>query len=79
LAQQQEENSLTTVPPPMGNLDGGSDASLSGSSHKMIKIATCNIQSGRNSQLEMALRALRLINVDLCFLTEAKLMDGIST
>jgi hypothetical protein len=58
LAHRQEENPPTTAPPPIGDQDGGPDASLSGSSCKMRKIATYNIQSGRNSRLEMALRAL---------------------
>ena len=42
-----------------------------------ITIATYNIQSGRNSRLEFACRALEKMNVDLCFLMEAKLTDGI--
>ena len=44
-----------------------------------ISIATWNIQSGRNSRLETALRALKKMNVDLAFLTEAKLTAGIYT
>jgi hypothetical protein len=44
-----------------------------------IKIATYNILSGRNGRLEMALRELDRLNVDLCFLTEAKLTGGIYT
>lgn len=41
-----------------------------------IKIATFNIISGRQSRLEMALRAMGKMNVDLGFFTEAKLTDG---
>ena len=44
-----------------------------------IVIGTWNIQSGRNSRLETALRALGAVGVDLAFLTETKLTDGIYT
>jgi len=44
-----------------------------------VNIATFNITSGRNSRLPQALRALEMLQVDLCFLTEAKLTDGIYT
>jgi len=44
-----------------------------------IVIGTWNIQSGRNSRLETALRALGVVGVDLAFLTETKLTDGIYT
>jgi hypothetical protein len=44
-----------------------------------IRIATYNIRSGQNGRLEMALRAMRLMNVDWGFLTEAKLTSGIYT
>jgi len=43
-----------------------------------IKIATYNIFSGRQGRLEMALRELDRLNVDVAFLTEAKL-TGIYT
>jgi exonuclease III len=46
---------------------------------KPICLATWNIQSGCASHLEMACRALQKANVDACFLTEAKLTDGIHT
>ena len=39
----------------------------------------CNIQSGRNTRLETALWALGKMGVDLCFLTETKVTDGIYT
>jgi len=42
-------------------------------------IGTWNIQSGRNCRLETALRALGVVGVDLAFVTETKLMDGIYT
>ena len=44
-----------------------------------IKLATYNIQSGRNGRLETALREMACMNVDIGFLTEAKLTDGIYT
>lgn len=44
-----------------------------------INIATYNIRSGRNGRLEIALRAMEQMNVDLGILTEAKLTDGIYT
>lgn len=44
-----------------------------------IAIATYNIQSGRNSRPETALRAMEQMNVDLGLFTEAKLTDGIHT
>jgi exonuclease III len=42
-----------------------------------FSVATWNIRSGRNGGLESALRALEQANVDLAFLTEAKLTGGI--
>ena len=44
-----------------------------------FSVATWNIRSGRNGGLESALRALEQANVDLAFLTEAKLTGGIHT
>jgi endonuclease/exonuclease/phosphatase family metal-dependent hydrolase len=46
--------------------------------NSLIRIATYNIRSGRNSRLEMALRAMRQMNVDLGVLTKARL-TGIHT
>jgi hypothetical protein len=42
-----------------------------------IRIATYNIRSGRAGRLEMALRAMNQMNVDIGILMEAKLTDGI--
>ena len=47
--------------------------------NKEIVIGTWNIQSGRSTRLETALRALSIVGVDLCFLTETKLTNGIHT
>ena len=44
-----------------------------------LVIGTWNIQSGRNTCLETALRALSIVGVDVCFLTETKLTAGIYT
>ena len=44
-----------------------------------LVIGTWNIQSGRNTCLETALRALSIVGVDLCFLTETKVTNGIYT
>jgi len=44
-----------------------------------IEIGTWNIQSGRNGRLETALRALKMMGLDLALLTEVKLTDGIHT
>ena len=44
-----------------------------------IVIGTWNIQNGRNTRLETALRALSVVGVDICFLQETKLTDGIYT
>jgi len=46
---------------------------------KRIRLATYNIQSGRAGRLEMALRAMEQMNVDIGILTEAKLTDGVHT
>ena len=48
-------------------------------SNKELVIGTWNILSGRNTRLETALRALSKVGVDICFLTETKLTDGIYT
>ena len=40
---------------------------------------TYNIQSGRNGRLEMALRAMQQMNLDIGILTETKLTRGIHT
>lgn len=45
----------------------------------LICIATFNIRSGRAGRLELALRSMEQMNVDLGILTEAKLTDGIYT
>jgi exonuclease III len=45
----------------------------------LIRIATFNIRSGRAGRLEMVLRAMNQMNVDIGILTEAKLTDGIHT
>ena len=47
--------------------------------NKEIVIGTWNIQSGRSTRLETALRALSIVGVELCFLTETKLTNGIHT
>jgi Reverse transcriptase (RNA-dependent DNA polymerase) len=44
-----------------------------------INLATYNIRSGRGGNLEIVLRAMEQMNVDLGILTEAKLTDGIYT
>ena len=44
-----------------------------------IRIASYNIISGRQARLEMALRAMDKMNIDLGFLLEAKVTDGIYT
>ena len=45
-----------------------------------MNIATWNITSGRGARLNGALRALwKMGTVDLCFLTEAKITDGVYT
>jgi len=44
-----------------------------------IRIATYSIRSGRNGWLEIALRAMKQMNIDLGLFTEAKLTDGIHT
>lgn len=45
-----------------------------------IRIGTYNIQSGRDGRLELALRAMQQMNVDLGFLTtETKLPEAICT
>ena len=43
-----------------------------------IVIGIWNIQSGRNYRLESALRALGIVGVDLAFLMETNLTDGIN-
>ena len=45
--------------------------------HHLHYLVKSNIQS--NTRLELALRALDKMSVDLCFLTEAKLTDGVYT
>jgi len=47
--------------------------------HAPIIFATYNIRNGRNSRLEMALRAAREMSLDFGLLTEAKMTDGIYT
>ena len=47
--------------------------------NKELVIGTWNIQSGRRTRLEIALQALSIVEVDLCFLTETKLTNGIYT
>ena len=47
--------------------------------NKELVIGTWNIQSGRSTRLETTLWALGKVGVDLCFLTETKLMGGIYT
>ena len=44
-----------------------------------LVIGTWNTQSGRNTRLETALWVLGKVGVDLCFLTETKVTDGIYT
>ena len=44
-----------------------------------IKLATYNIQSGRSGRLEIALREMEKMNIDIGILTETKLTDGIYT
>ena len=45
--------------------------------NKEIVVGTWNIESGRNTRLETTLRVLSIVKVDLCFLTETKLTNGI--
>ena len=44
-----------------------------------INLATYNIRSGRGGNLEIVLRAMEQMNVDIGILTEAKLTGGIYT
>ena len=44
-----------------------------------MKVISWNIISGRRARLEMALRAMMEMNVDLGFLFEAKLTDNVYT
>jgi hypothetical protein len=44
-----------------------------------VALASFNIQSGRNGGLEGALRAMDRLEVDIGFLVETKLTDGIYT
>ena len=46
---------------------------------KDLVIGTWNIQSGRSTRLDTALRALSIVGVDLLFLTETKLTNGVYT
>ena len=46
---------------------------------KELVIGIWNIQSDRNARFETALQALGIVGVDLCFLTETKVPDGIYT
>jgi hypothetical protein len=66
-------------PPPGGNRSAATVTSSNSNNTTPIRIATFNIQSGRGGRLEMALRALGAMNVDVCLLTEAKLTDGVYT
>ena len=75
-------------PPPRPSMDvadGGSGGPGSGPesipprTRSRIRFATYNIISGRNSRLQMALRAMDNLNVDFGILTETKLTDGIYT
>ena len=45
----------------------------------MATLATYNVTSGRNGRLEQALRAMKVANVDVGVLTEAKLTKDIYT
>ena len=47
--------------------------------NKELVIGIWNIQSGRSTHLETVLWALGKVGVDLCFLTETKLREGIYT
>ena len=47
--------------------------------NKELVIGTWNIQSGRSTRLETALRALSILGVDLCFLVETKLTNSMYT
>ena len=47
--------------------------------NKEIVIGTCNVQSGKSTRLETALQVLNIVGVDLCFLSETKLTNGIHT
>ena len=60
-------------PPPEPPPPGDPEAQTKG--HR-IKIASFNIISGRQTRLEMALRAMHMMNIDLGFLQETKLTDG---
>ena len=53
--------------------------SLEGEDRIPISIVTYNIRSGRSGGLELALRAMKQMNVDFGILTETKLTDGIHT
>ena len=55
--------------------------SMSGN-HKIssdLKICTYNIQSGGINRLEQVLRCMRMMNIDIGFLTETKLIQGFHT
>ena len=49
------------------------------STNKELVIRTWNIQSGKSTRLETALRTLSIVGADLCFLMETKLTNGIYT
>ena len=68
-----------TVPPEGQDLPTTVKPTESEPTNKELVIGTWNILSGRNTHLETTLRALSKVGVDICFLTETKLTDGIYT
>ena len=75
-------NNYEQATPPLGeepDLATAMDSTESEPATTELVIGTWNIQSGRNTRLETALRALGKVGVDLCFLTETKLTEGIYT
>ena len=78
-AEANTRNTEQTVPMEEQDLPTTMKPTESGPTNKEIVIGTWNIQSGRSSCLEAALRALSIVGVNLCFLTEKKLTNGIHT
>ena len=86
-------DSLPTDPvPPLVGADDSDDSSIdsdgddpppvtqgprTGRDSTLIRFATWNIRSGRNSRLVSVCRAIEVMRLDWCLLTETKLTDGI--
>ena len=84
IAADNDSNMVTTeqaVPPieEVQDLPTTMKPAESKPTNKELVIGTWNIQSGRSTRLETAFWALGIVGMDLCFLTETKLMGGIYT